>query len=131
MASIEKRGSNSWRLVVEAGYDASGKRLKRYKSVKIEDLALLKTTKRLNDFLNQELVKFKIEVEAGEYIATEKMTFEAFVQEWEAKYAIKHLAEKTQYTYRSHLKTRIMPTFGHLRLDQIKPLHIVSFMDIL
>jgi integrase len=131
MASIEKRGTNSWRLVVEVGYDARGKRLKRYKSIKVEDPALLKTTKRLNDFLNQELAKFKIEVEAGEYIAPEKMTFKAFVQEWETKYAIKHLAEKTQYTYRSHLKTRIMPTFGHLRLDQIKPLHIVSFLDSL
>src|SRR5690348_8187504 len=120
MASIEKRGVNSWRLVVETGYDASGKRLKRYKTVKIDDPALLKTTKRLKDYLNDELVKFKIEVEAGEYIAPEKMTFESFVKEWESKYAIKHLAEKTLYTYRSYLKSRILPTFGHLKLDQIK-----------
>jgi len=131
MASIEKRGVNTWRLVVEAGYDASGKRLKRYKPIKIEDPALLKTTKRLKDFLNEELVKFKIEVEAGEYIAPEKMTFEAFVQEWEIKYAQKHLAEKTLYTYKSNLKNRILPTFGHLKLDQIKTIHIVSFLDSL
>lgn len=78
--------------------------------------------------MNDELVKFKIEVEAGEYIAPEKMTFEAFVHEWELKYAQKHLAEKTLYTYRSNLKNRILPTFGHLRIDQIKPLHIVSFI---
>ena len=56
MASIEKRGANSWRLVVEAGYDSAGKRLKRYKSIKIEDSSLLKTTKRLKDYLNDELV---------------------------------------------------------------------------
>ncbi|MED1872066.1 site-specific integrase [Brevibacillus borstelensis] len=131
MASIEKRGVNSWRLVVEAGYDANGKRLKRYKTIKIEDPALLKTTKRLKDYLQDELVKFKIEVEAGEYIAPEKMTFSAFVNEWEEKYALKHLAEKTLYTYKSNLKNRILPVFGHLRLDQIKPLHIISFMDSL
>jgi integrase len=131
MASIEKRGENSWRLVVEAGYDANGKRIKRSKSIKIKDQALLKTTKRLKDFLNNELVKFKIEVEAGEYIAPEKMTFEAFVLEWEAKYAQKHLAEKTLYTYRSNLKNRILPTFGHMRIDQIKPLHVLSFIDSL
>jgi len=104
MASIEKRGTNSWRLIVEVGYDANGKRLKRYKSLKVDDPALLKTTKRLKDYLNDELVKFKIEVEAGEYIAPEKMTFEAYVQEWESKYARKHLAEKTLYTYQSNLK---------------------------
>lgn len=131
MASIEKRGENSWRLVVEIGYDASGKRIKRTKSIKVDDQALLKTTKRLRDFLNEELVKFKIEVEAGEYISPEKMTFAAFVQEWESKYAQKHLAEKTLYTYRSNLKTRILPAFGHLRIDQIKPLHIVSFLESL
>ena len=131
MASIEKRGVNSWRLIVVAGYDATGKRLKRYKSIKIDDPALLKTTKRLKDYLNDELVKFKIEVEAGEYIAPEKMTFEVFVQEWESKYARKHLAEKTLYTYQSNLKTRILPTFGHLKLDQIKTIHIVSFLDSL
>jgi len=127
MASIEKRGANSWRLVVEAGYDSSGKRLKRYKTIKIDDPALLKTTKRLND----ELVKFKIEIEAGEYIAPEKMTFDAFVKEWESKYALKHLAEKTLYTYRSNLKNKILPTFGHLKLEQIKTIHIVSFLDSL
>lgn len=131
MASFEKRGTNSWRLVVETGYDAKGKRLKKYKTIKVTDPNMLKTTKRLKDFLQDELLKFKIEVEAGEYITPEKMTVEAFVKEWDIKYAIKHLAEKTLYTYRSHLKTRILPTFGHLRLDQIKPIHILSFLDSL
>jgi integrase len=131
MASIEKRGVNSWRLIVEVGYNSSGKRLKRNKTIKIDDPALLKTTKRLKDYLNDELVKFKIEIEADEYIAPEKMTFHAFVKEWESKYAIKHLAEKTLYTYRSNLKNRILPTFGHLRLDQIKTIHILSFLDSL
>lgn len=131
MASIEKRGLNSWRLVVEAGYDANGKRLKRYKTIKIDDPALLKTTKRLKDYLQDELVKFKIEVEAGEYIAPDKMSFSAFVKEWEEKYASMHLAEKTLHTYKSNLKNRILPVFGHLRIDQIRPLHIISFMDSL
>jgi integrase len=131
MASIEKRGVNSWRLIVEIGYDSSGKRLKRNKTIKVDDPALLKTTKRLKDYLNDELAKFKIEIEAGEYIAPEKMTFNTFVNEWETKYAIKHLAEKTLYTYRSYLKNRILPTFSHLKLDQIKTMHIVSFLDSL
>lgn len=131
MASIEKRGLNSWRLVVEAGYDSSGKRIKRYKTIKVEDPILLKTTKRLRNYLNDELVKFKIEVEAGEYIAPEKMTFEAFVKEWEVKYAQKHLAEKTLYTYRSNLKNRIIPVFGHFRIDKIKTMHILSFITSL
>jgi len=128
MASIEKRGTNSWRLIVEAGYDAQGKRIKRSKTIKIEDEALLRTTKKLRDFLNEELVKFKIEVEAGEYIAPEKMKFEAFVEEWRTKYADKKLSPKTLINYTDHLKTRILPAFGHMRIDQIKPLQIATFL---
>ena len=129
MASIEKRGKNSYRLVVEAGYDAQGKRIKRYKTIRVEDEALLRTTKKLRDYLNDELIKFKIEVEAGEYIAPEKMTFGAFVEEWRKKHGEKHLSPTVLDTYNSHLKNHILPVFGHLRIDQIKTIQIVNFFD--
>ncbi|MFI8711992.1 tyrosine-type recombinase/integrase [Brevibacillus brevis] len=129
MASIEKRGVNSWRLVVEVGYDAQGKRIKRSKTIKVEDEALLRTTKKLRDFLNDELHKFKVEVEAGEYIAPEKMTFGAFVEEWRQKHGEKHLSPTVLDTYNSHLKNHILPVFGHLRIDQIKTIQIVNFFD--
>lgn len=41
--SIEKRGKSSWRLVVEVG--DSGVRDKEYKTIKVDDPALLRTTK--------------------------------------------------------------------------------------
>lgn len=129
MASIEKRGANSWRLVVEAGYDAQGKRIKRYKTVRIDDEALLRTTKKLRDYLNDELHKFKIEVEAGEYISPEKMTFGAFVEEWRNKYAAKELSPKTLATHMRFINLRILPVFGRKRLDQIQPFHIVRFLS--
>ncbi|AVF27130.1 tyrosine-type recombinase/integrase [Paenibacillus larvae] len=131
MASIEKRGINSWRLIVEAGYDSKGKRIKRTKTVRVEDQALLRTTKKLREFLETELHKFKIEVEAGEYIAPEKIKFSAFVEEWWEKYAIKHLGLKTLYVYEKNLKNRIIPTFGNLRLDEIKPIHIINYLHSL
>ncbi|MEX2462026.1 MAG: tyrosine-type recombinase/integrase [Paenibacillaceae bacterium] len=129
MASVEKRGINSWRLVVEAGYDSEGKRIKRYKPITIDDQALLKTTKKLKDYLNDELSKFKIEVESGEYIKPEKMTFDAFVEDWKEKYAKRGLSHLSYKTYCTNLKNHILPVFGHLRLDQIKTIHIVNFMD--
>ncbi|MFE1631244.1 tyrosine-type recombinase/integrase [Brevibacillus reuszeri] len=129
MASIEKRGTNSWRLVVEAGTDAKGKRIKRYKSIRVEDKALLRTTKKLDDYLNTELHKFKMEVEAGEYIAPEKMTFGAFVEEWRTKYAVKELSPKTLATHMRFINLRILPVFELKRLDQIKAFHIVQFLS--
>jgi integrase len=64
-------------------------------------------------------------------IAPEKMTFASFVNEWREKYAIKHLAEKTLYSYEINLKNRVIPALGHLRIDQITTFHIVNFIDSL
>lgn len=132
MASIEKRGTNSWRLVVEAGYDARGKRIKRYKTIRVEDKALLRTTKKLQDYLEMELAKFKMQIEAGEYLKPEKTAFGAFVHdEWLPKFALRTFSPRTTTIYQTHLKNHIMPKFMNCYLDQIKTIHIVDFINSL
>jgi integrase len=37
MASIEKRSENTWRLTVEAGYNADGSRKRERKAITVED----------------------------------------------------------------------------------------------
>lgn len=119
MASIQKRGENSWRLTVNAGKDANGKYVRHCKTVRCR-------TKKEAEI---ELAKFQIEVEAGEYIAPEKLTLNAFIHEWKEKYAIKELETKTMSIYLRILEKRILPIIGHFRLDQIKPMHIVSLLS--
>ncbi len=132
MASIEKRGQKSWRLVVETGSDKDGRRKRKTKTIKVEDEALLKTTKRLRDYLNAELIKFKMEVEAGEYIKPEKMTFKDFVeQQWKPKFEQIELAKSTQVTFDQHLRIHILPYFGYMHLGNIKTMHVVDFMNYL
>jgi integrase len=126
VASIEKRGENTYRLVVEVGYDASGKRMKRYKAIKIEEKL---TPKKLKEYLNEELLKFKIEVESGEYISPEKMTFSAFVDVWLSKYAMKEYAPKTMALTEHLLDNFIRPRFANFKLSEIKTMHIVMFLD--
>ncbi len=128
MASIQKRGENSFLLVVEAGYDAKGKRKKKTKTIRV-DPSLLKTKKKLNDYLQTELYKFKTEVEAGEYIAPEKMNFEEFVKEWEKKYAKNELSPGTLEAHKQFLNNHITPQLQNKRLDQIKPINIVNLLD--
>lgn len=129
MAYYQKRGRNSYLLTVNTGYDTNGKRIRKTKTIKIEDESLLKTTKKLRDYLNEELHKFKMEVEAGEYIAPEKMQLKDFVIDWENKYAIKELSETTLANYLSHLKNHILPALGHMQIDKIMPVHIVNLLD--
>ncbi|MGM0854293.1 MAG: hypothetical protein ACQEWI_17065 [Bacillota bacterium] len=129
MASVQKRGDNSFLLVVEGGYDSKGRRLRKTKTIRIQDQALLKTTKRLNDYLQSELIKFKLEVESGAYISPDKMKLEQFIEEWETKFAIKNLGEKTLYEQVSLARNHLIPSIGHLRLDQIKTIHIINYLD--
>ncbi len=129
MASIQRRGDKSFLLTVIIGYDSKGRRLRRTKTIKVEDKALLKTKKRLNDYLNEELLKFKIEVEAGEYIAPDKMLFENFVQEWREKHGEKNLSPTTLKVYNHHLKNHILPAFGEKQISQIKTIQIINFLD--
>jgi integrase len=121
MAYIEKRGQDSYRLVTDAGFDQSGKRIRRTKTVKCKNQTEAK----------KELAKFVTEIEAGEYITPGKMTFASFVVEWKEKYALKQLAPSTYETYITLLENQILPAFGHKRTDQINTLQILSFLESL
>lgn len=131
MASFQKRSDNSFLLVVEAGYKANGKRNKKTKTIRIEDKKLLKTNKKLNDYLELELAKFKIEVESGEYITPEKMRFELFVEVWKEKYAVytDNLSPSSYDRYLGVTSAHILPFFKQMKLDEIKTFHIVNFFD--
>ena len=129
MASFQKRGDNSYLLVVEAGYDAKGKRRKRTKTLRIQDESLLKTKRKLENYLQKELAKFQIEVEAGEYIAPNKNLFSDFVQEWHDRYAIKELSPTVVKNYMSSLNNHILPMFGEKRIGDIKTIQIIRFLD--
>ncbi|UOQ95146.1 site-specific integrase [Halobacillus shinanisalinarum] len=129
MTSYQRRGDNSFLLVVEAGYDAKGKRKKRTRTIRIDDKALLKTKRKLENYLQKELVSFQMEVESSEYIAPEKRSFHEFARDWKEKYANKTLALRTRQNYEEKLKNYIIPYFGHKRISDIKPIHVVNFMD--
>jgi len=129
MASIEKRGNNTWRLTVEIGSGPKNERRRERKTIKIETEIILKSPKKMKEYLNEELIKFKIEVEAGEYISADKMKLSDFVGEWETKYAAKELSPLTLKTYKHHITNHIIPAVGHRRLDEIKPMHLVTLLS--
>ncbi|HDT6574873.1 TPA: site-specific integrase [Bacillus cereus] len=119
--SIEKRGKESYRLVYSMGFDPHGKRIKRTKTIKAK-------TKKEAEI---ELAKFVAEIEVGEYIKPEKIMLINFVKEWRIRYANKVLAPKTLESYDVYINSRIIPSLGHLRLDQIKPVHLMDFLESL
>ncbi len=123
--SLEKRGKNSWRLVVSGGYDSNGKRLKHTRTITTNS----KTEAGARKEAEKELAKFITGVESGQVVTTSKIKFSAFVERWMNDYAVKNLEPKTYARYKAMLDSRILPFFGHLRLEQIKPIHLIDFYN--
>ena len=118
LGQIEWRGKKkeNARLVVNCGIDGKGIQIRRTKS-------LGKVSKT---FANKALAAFVTELENGEAIRTSKMNFRQFVEQWFRDYANNSLAPKTIARYTDMLEGRITPALGNIKLNQIKPQHILT-----
>lgn len=124
MASIRKRGKNSWQIIVSCGYDMTGKKLTETMTVK---RPLGMTDKQWEKELQKIALEFERQVETGQYLDGSKMTFAELAQMWLTKYAELELAPKTVFRYKEMLKTRILPAIGHIKLEKLQPMHLLEF----
>lgn len=128
MANIRQRGKDSWELTVSLGKGPNNKYIKKSKTIKVTEKM---TPKKLQEYLEFEYSKFKQELETGMYITPGKITFADFIDTWREKYAVSHLGTATLENYMQHLNKRVIPYIGHLKLEDIKPMHLVDLMDSL
>ena len=118
--SIEKRGKNSYRLIVHEGYDLSGKPLRHTKTVH--------GTKKDAEV---ELAKFVTEVQNGLVVDGKSLKFSEFTEIWKRDYGSKELAPSTYKRYCRMLETRLLPYFGHFYINKLRPTDIMKFYDLL
>lgn len=123
--SIEKRGENSYRLVVSNGFGQGGKRNKFTITVKVDG----KTEAERYKKAEKELAKFITEIEKNTFIENQKLTLKALAEKWIKEYAEKNLAPKTVSRYKTLLDTRIIPALGHLKIAKIKPMQLLEFYN--
>lgn len=116
VGNIEKRGENKYRLTVSGGFDCDGKRIKYRKTI----------TAKSEREAKKMLAIFVTEIEKGEYVDTKKMTFKELCDKWHEDYAIHNLEAKTLARYKELLKFNILPAIGRLKLEQIKPMHLLD-----
>ena len=117
--SIEKRG-DSYRLVCVVGYNLQRRPIKKSKTVHCS-----KKEAKI------ELAKFVADVQKGMYVEGKSLKFTDFVEIWKRDYGSKELAPSTYKRYLGILESRIIPFFGHFRVDKIKPTDIMQFYDLL
>jgi integrase len=123
---IERRGENSYRLNVSCG-TKDGKQIKKRRAVHVTG----KTDAEKKKEAEKLLAEFMVEIERGLVIDGKKSTFKEFVETWLREYAEVELAPKTVFRYKEILNSRILPSLGHIKLDQLRPQHIIEFEAML
>ena len=118
--SIEKRGENTYRLVVSTGKNLDGSRARRTKTIhgtrKDAEIAL---------------AEFVTEANRGLVPEGKPLTFEEFYHIWQVNYGTKDLAPSTYNRYVGMLESRILPYLGSFTLEKIKPTDLMKLYDML
>lgn len=127
MAFYEQVTKNTYRLTVCQGYDSKGKKLRKRKTIKLDETL---TPKQAEKELNRQMVMFENEVLNGVYLDGEKITFAEFTEKWLTDYAEKNLAPTTLVSYKIILN-RILPVIGHITLNKLQPHHLIQFYNSL
>lgn len=116
MASYKEVAAGKYKLYVELGYDAKGKRLRKTKTVNASGP---REVKKL-------LSAFEQEVYNNQHIDVNKMSFLAFVEVWKTSFAQSHWASTT-YEKNNYVLQQIIPYFQIKHIQSIKTLHIVQY----
>jgi integrase len=110
---VEKRYKTSYTIVINAGVDALGNRIRIVKSVKV---------KKKTD-AEQIMRQMLAEIDQGTYIQPSTMLFSDYLDKW-LEYAKDNLAHKTYKRYQGIINNYFRPEMGHIQLCQISPLHL-------
>ncbi len=115
---IEKRGDNTFRLVVSLGSDEFGNRRK-----------VSKTFKGSFREAEKELARFATKAEEEKEILNDysKMTICELYDYWKKHYGDMNLSAATICGY-DYLLPRISDSIGHIRINKIQPRHIQMFL---
>ena len=117
MASIRKRGSNSYLIVVSRGYDYEGNRLKSVqKTVKPPKEY---TPKQAEKWVKEQAILFEREVQHTPEPINRSIALAKYIEHWVADVGPKKLADSTYQRDLQDIR-RILPTLGNYWLPHIQ-----------
>lgn len=123
MATIQKR-NNSYKITVSCGYDVHNRQIRKTMTW---TPAPEMTEKQIAKELERQAVLFEDKCEKGLYL-NGNIKFADFAKKWLTDYAEKQLKSKTVARYKELLK-RVNAAIGHIRIDRLQPVHLLSFYD--
>ena len=126
MASIRKRGENSYLIVVSRGYDYEGNRLKSAQKTVHPPVEL--KPKQREKWLQEQAVLFEREVHHTPEPVNKSVTLAKYIDHWLADVAPNKLA-KTTYSRDQQDVRRILPALGHYKLTDLRKEVIRDFYE--
>ena len=119
MGYIRKRGENSWEITINAGTDPlTGKRKRIYKNVKGTKTEAKKVMHEL-----------EYKIETGKYSEPSNLTIKEILEKWYQDYGENNLAPSTLEYYDVIIYSHIVPEIGHIKITDLKPMHIQSYIS--
>ena len=126
MASIRKRGSNSYLIVVSRGYDYEGNRLKSVqKTVKPPKEY---TPKQAEKWVKEQAILFEREVQHSPEPINRSITLAKYIEHWAADVGPKKLADSTFRRDEQDIR-RILPALGNYKLTDLRKEVIREFYE--
>jgi hypothetical protein len=126
MPSIEKRG-DVYRIRVSCGYDTAGKQIMKRTTWKPPAGM---TDKQIEKELNRFAIDFENKVLNGNSADTTNIKLADFCVQY-LEIADNILAPATKQFYIRIIDKIIIPALGHLKLKDIKPIHVQRFIQML
>lgn len=120
MASFKEVGKGKYKLYVELGYDATGKRKRKTKTIKASGP---REAKKI-------LAEFETEMYNKTHVESKDVPFTAFLEIWKSNYGYTEIQRRTLENYENTLDSSILPYFGKMKMKKIKTLHIVEYFNI-
>lgn len=126
MPTITKR-NNTYRIRVSCGYDTGGKQIVRSCTWTPSPGM---TARQAEKELAKVAAAFEAKVQNGDYIEASNLRLADFCDQY-LEMSKNTLAPTTLHLYEYLVREVIKPTLGHMRLADIKPVHVQRFINTL
>ena len=117
---IRERGPGKWVINYDSPPGPDGRR--RQKSLTING-SKKDAQRKLTEILHQ--------LQTGTYVGASRTTVTDYLQQWLRDHASVNCSPKTHLEYANKVRDYVLPNIGNIRLQDLKPAHIVSMYQTL
>ncbi len=119
--SIQKKGGQYY-IILDLGQDPKTHRRKQ------KWVATNSNRKKTAEAMLEEIIR---KANGNTYVEPSKLTLKEYLEKWLESYAKNSVRSSTYDSYSWAIKKHLIPTIGHYKLEQLRPLYLQEFFNSL